>query len=58
MREAEMADLKKSFDDVKGAATGITSGGTIMTSLQKDVSDAVRSTSRSMRRSPPRSTRR
>jgi len=41
MREAEMADLKKSFDEVKEAATGLTGGG-IMTSLQKDVSDALR----------------
>jgi sec-independent protein translocase protein TatB len=41
MREAEMADLKKSFDEVKEAATGLTSGG-IMTSLQKDVTDALR----------------
>src|SRR5260370_12442935 len=40
MREAEMADLKKSFDDVKEAATGFTSGN-IMTSLQKDVGDAL-----------------
>jgi len=40
MREAEMADLKKSFDEVKEAATGLTSGN-IMTSLQKDVSDAL-----------------
>jgi sec-independent protein translocase protein TatB len=40
MREAEMADLKKSFDEVKEAATGLTSGN-IMTSLQKDVSDAM-----------------
>ena len=40
MREAEMADLKKSFDEVKEAATGFT-GGNIMTSLQKDVSDAL-----------------
>ncbi|UGY14504.1 Sec-independent protein translocase protein TatB [Bradyrhizobium septentrionale] len=40
MREAEMADIKKSFDEVKEAATGITSGN-IMTSLQKDVSDAL-----------------
>jgi sec-independent protein translocase protein TatB len=37
MREAEMADLKKSFDE---AATGFT-GGNVMTSLQKDVSDAL-----------------
>ncbi|MGY3233577.1 MULTISPECIES: Sec-independent protein translocase protein TatB [unclassified Bradyrhizobium] len=41
MREAEMADLKKSFDEVKEAAAGFTSGG-LMTSLQKDVSDALR----------------
>jgi sec-independent protein translocase protein TatB len=41
MREAEMADLKKSFDEVREAATGLTSGG-LMTSLQKDVSDAMR----------------
>jgi sec-independent protein translocase protein TatB len=41
MREAEMADLKKSFDEVKEAATGLTSGN-IMTSLQKDVGDALK----------------
>ncbi|EJN13500.1 twin arginine-targeting protein translocase TatB [Bradyrhizobium sp. YR681] len=41
MREAEMADLKKSFDEVKEAAAGFTGGG-LMTSLQKDVSDALR----------------
>jgi sec-independent protein translocase protein TatB len=41
MREAEMADLKKSFDEVKDAATGFTSGN-VMTSLQKDVGDALR----------------
>ena len=41
MREAEMADLKKSFDEVKDAASGLTSGN-LMTSLQKDVSDALR----------------
>jgi sec-independent protein translocase protein TatB len=40
MREAEMADLKKSFDEVKDAATGM-SPGNIMTSLQKDVGDAL-----------------
>ena len=40
MREAEMADLKKSFDEVKEAATGF-AGGNIMTSLQKDVSSAL-----------------
>jgi sec-independent protein translocase protein TatB len=42
MREAEMADLKKSFDEVKEAASGLTSGGGLMTSLQKDVSEAMR----------------
>jgi sec-independent protein translocase protein TatB len=40
MREAEMADLKKGFDEVREAATGITSGN-VMTSLQKDVNDAL-----------------
>jgi sec-independent protein translocase protein TatB len=42
MREAEMADLKKSFDEVREAATGLTSGGGLMTSLQNDVADALR----------------
>jgi sec-independent protein translocase protein TatB len=41
MREAEMADLKKSFDEVREAATGL-SKGNIMTSLQRDVTDALR----------------
>jgi sec-independent protein translocase protein TatB len=41
MREAEMADLKKSFDEVREAASGFT-GGNIMTSLQKDVSESLR----------------
>ena len=40
MREAEMADLKKSFDEVKEAASGLT-GNNLMTSLQKDVSSAL-----------------
>jgi sec-independent protein translocase protein TatB len=40
MREAEMADLKKSFDEVKDVATGM-SPGNLVTSLQKDVSDAL-----------------
>jgi sec-independent protein translocase protein TatB len=40
MREAEMADLKKSFDEVKDVATGL-SPANVMTSLQKDVSDAL-----------------
>jgi sec-independent protein translocase protein TatB len=41
MREAEMADLKKTFDEVKEAATGFTDGN-VMTSLQRDVGDALR----------------
>jgi sec-independent protein translocase protein TatB len=40
MREAEMADLKKTFDEVKETATGFASDN-VMTSLQKDVSDAM-----------------
>ncbi len=40
MREAEMADLKKSFDEVREAATGFTSNN-VMTSLEKDVSKAL-----------------
>jgi sec-independent protein translocase protein TatB len=40
MREAEMADLKQSFDEVKEAASGFGRGG-FMTSLQKDVSSAL-----------------
>jgi sec-independent protein translocase protein TatB len=40
MREAEMADLKKSFDEVREAASGLT-GGNLMTSLQKNVSEAL-----------------
>ncbi len=40
MREAEMADLKKSFDEVKDVATGLSPTG-LMTSLQKDVSDSL-----------------
>ena len=40
MREAEMADLKKSFDEVKDVATGM-SPTNLMTSLQKDVSDSL-----------------
>ena len=42
MREAEMADLKKTFDEVKEAATGGFTGDNVMTSLQKDVGDALR----------------
>src|SRR3954468_10347251 len=41
MREAEMADLKKTFDEVKETATGF-AGNNVMTSLQKDVGDALR----------------
>ena len=41
MREAEMAELKKSFDEVREAATSFTSNN-VMTSLQKDVSEALR----------------
>src|SRR5450756_1064632 len=41
MREAEMADLKKTFDEVKEAATGF-AGNNVMTSLQKDVGEALR----------------
>src|SRR5271163_4795369 len=40
MREAEMADLKKSFDDIKEAATGFASGD-VMTSLQTGFGDAL-----------------
>jgi sec-independent protein translocase protein TatB len=41
MREAEMADLKKSFDEVREAASGF-SKGTLITALQKDVTNALR----------------
>jgi len=41
MREAEMADLKKSFDEVREAASGF-SGGNLISSLQKDVTDSLR----------------
>jgi sec-independent protein translocase protein TatB len=41
MREAEMADLKKSFDEVREAASGFTGGG-LMSSLQKDVTNSLR----------------
>src|ERR1700692_4415577 len=42
MREAEMADLKKSFTEVKKAASGFTRGN-IMTSLQRDAPSGRRS---------------
>jgi len=41
MREAEMTDLKKSFDEVREAASGF-SKGTLITALQKDVTSALR----------------
>lgn len=41
MREAEMADLKKSFDEIKDVATGLKDNN-ILTSLQKDVGDAMK----------------
>src|SRR6516164_3994714 len=40
MREAEMADLKKSFDEVREAASGF-SKSNILTSLTSDVSNAM-----------------
>ncbi|GLH76012.1 sec-independent protein translocase protein TatB [Bradyrhizobium sp. SSBR45G] len=40
MREAEMADLKKSFDEVKEAASGFSPAG-MMSSLQRDVDKAL-----------------
>ena len=40
MREAEMADLKKSFDEVKEAASGFTTGN-IMTSLESHANSAL-----------------
>jgi len=40
MREAEMADLKKGFDEIKEATTSF-SRGNLLTSLQKDVNDAL-----------------
>ena len=40
MREAEVADLKKQFDDVTSAATNITSNN-LLTSTAKEVEDAL-----------------
>jgi sec-independent protein translocase protein TatB len=40
MREAEVADLKKQFDDVTQAATSITSNN-LLTSTAKEVEDAL-----------------
>src|ERR1700676_2727542 len=41
MREAEMGDLKKSFDEVKEAASGF-AGGNFMTPFQKAAPSALR----------------
>src|SRR6516225_7645613 len=41
MREAEMADLKKSFDEVREAASGFSTGN-LISSLGKEVSDSPR----------------
>lgn len=41
MREAEMADLKKTFDDVKDAAKDL-SGNNLLTSMTKDAADALK----------------
>ena len=41
MREAEMADLKKGFDDVREAASGFSTSN-LISSLGKDVSDSLR----------------
>jgi sec-independent protein translocase protein TatB len=41
LREAEMADLKQSFDEVRSAASGL-SGRNFLASLEKDVSNSLR----------------
>lgn len=41
MREAEVADMKKQFDDVSQAASSIASGN-VLTSTVKDVEDALK----------------
>ncbi len=41
LREAEMADLKKSFDDVSEAARGMT-GANLLTSATKDLEDSFK----------------
>ncbi|HWW46751.1 MAG TPA: Sec-independent protein translocase protein TatB [Xanthobacteraceae bacterium] len=41
MREAEMADLKKSFDDIRDTAKGFTTGN-LLGDVQKDVEDALK----------------
>ena len=40
MREAEMADVKKSFDEIREAASSFTAGG-LMTSLEKSASKSL-----------------
>ena len=40
LREAEMADLKKSFDEVREAASGLSTGN-FVSSLQRDVDKAL-----------------
>uniref|UniRef100_E6VHP8 Sec-independent protein translocase protein TatB n=1 Tax=Rhodopseudomonas palustris (strain DX-1) TaxID=652103 RepID=E6VHP8_RHOPX len=40
MREAEMADLKKSFDEVKEATTGLSTNN-MLTKLSSEVTDAI-----------------
>ena len=40
LREAEMADLKKSFDEVRAAASGFSPTG-VISSLQRDVDKAL-----------------
>lgn len=41
MREAEMADVKKSFDDIKDAAHDFT-GGNLLTNAQQQVEEAIK----------------
>lgn len=41
MREAEVADMKKQFDDVTAAATNLASGN-VLTSAVKDVEEALK----------------
>ncbi len=41
MREAEMADLKKGFDEVREAASGFSTGN-LISSLQRDVTNSLK----------------
>lgn len=41
MREAEMSDLKKSFDEVADAARGVSTGN-VLSSVTRDVEDALK----------------